>query len=341
MEVIKRAIKENLYFPSEVKDLVHNKKIAFLDIETTGFSRIKNKIILIGLLYQEGDSIVIEQYFAEDPSEEIKILTAFKNAISAFDLIITYNGDTFDIPFLNSKYEIYNIDFSIKKKNSLDLIKMVRSNKNILKLENCKLKTVERKLGINRKDEITGGESVKIYKQFVKTKSKSFKDIVLQHNYDDIYYLPKIMSIYDLIKDINILDFDISIRDEAVKLKVDLSSLFIEGETISVQGNSASLSIPDQIYYSESYSFEWNPQIGDFYLKLQSHQGHLSNNSECIYIDKKDFDFKIDFIDKTIYSVPNNILIIKENKKLIYNNINCLLKDVITQIISNFNMVPI
>ncbi|WP_202708272.1 ribonuclease H-like domain-containing protein [Sporosalibacterium faouarense] len=335
MDIIKHKLDENIYYPDKFLDLISNKEVLFFDIETTGFNRTKNSIVLIGMLYAQGTSIIIEQYFAESLNDEFQLLQAFKNLISKFDVLVSFNGDTFDIPFLNSKYKTHNIDFSIDRDNSFDILKLVRKNKNILGLENCKLKTLEKRLGFNRKDEISGKDSIKIYKSYLKTQNKIYKDIVLQHNFDDIYYLPKTLQIYDLITDITSLNFNLLNHNDGLNIFIDLSNLSIDSEMLCVQGSISPMNFSEQVHYDENYTFKWIPDAGSFKFDIQIHHGYLSNGNECYYLNKDDFRISIDLIDKTIYTVPNNLIIVKDNNNLIYNNIKGLLYETISHIFKN------
>ncbi|HHX67470.1 MAG TPA: hypothetical protein GX708_05360, partial [Gallicola sp.] len=77
-----------------------------LSINTTGINRKKNKIFLINLITGENQII---QYFIDENSKED--LEEFINIIDNRKLI-TFNGESFDLPFLKE----------LLKKNSLDLI---------------------------------------------------------------------------------------------------------------------------------------------------------------------------------------------------------------------------
>ena len=105
------------------------------------------------------------------------------------------NGISFDIPFLNSRFEKPKIDYNMDKSKDTDILRLIKPYKEKLSLSDCKLKTIEKHLGIEREDTISGKESVKLYKEFV-TKDKLLKKkILLSMNYEDIFYLGKIFKI--------------------------------------------------------------------------------------------------------------------------------------------------
>ncbi len=332
MEVIINKINENIYIPNAINYKISGEKICFFDIETTGFNGKKDKIILIGLLYIEKNSIVIKQFFAENIDEEKELLLNFKNDISKFDAFITYNGDSFDIPFLNEKYKSYNVDFSLNKLRGIDLIKVIRKNKKILELDNCSLKTVEEKLGLRRDDKITGKDSAKMYKSYIKNKSLVLKNTIIKHNYDDIFYLPKILRVYDLVENLKKISFNVNMDDKKIEVTFNIDFLTLDKDTLSIVGTTSALNLCDQIYYNENYTFNWNPIEGSIQYSFQIHDGLFSDGKKCVYIDKNDFPLVLSSLDITNYNVPSNIIILKINNDYITNNLRNILEDMLLEI---------
>ncbi len=332
MEIIKKTIKEKLIIPHNLKTSIKNKNYCFLDIETTGLSRKKNSIILIGLLFYKKNKIITKQFFANSLEDEYSILNSFKTTISKFDMYITYNGDAFDIPFLNYRLNYYGVELSLKKDNNLDLLKIVRKNKNILKLKNCKLKTVEKKLGINRKDTINGRESIKMYFQYLKNNDNKIKKIILTHNYEDIYHLSKIIEIYDRIHKY----YTITIYNEnkTKYFSFTIDNIYKKNTMLNISCYSNICNIPNQIYYYENYSIEWNNQTKYINLMLQLYEGILSNNSKCYYLNKNDYNFKLKTIDQTTYELPKNIILISDNNKHQYENIKSITSEFIENVLN-------
>ena len=195
MRVINNIVNIELNF----KLLMPIQNMCFFDIETTGLSKVFHNIYLIGLLYYDFDkeNWMLTQFFADSLNEEKDLLIEFKESIKQFNIIVSYNGDNFDIPFVKHKMDKYNIE--IGEINSFDLYKFIRKNKFIINLPDLKLKTVERFLGINRKDTLSGKECINIYKNFLLTNKKDLLNQVLQHNYDDLQYMPSLLKITNII----------------------------------------------------------------------------------------------------------------------------------------------
>ncbi|WDV44481.1 ribonuclease H-like domain-containing protein [Clostridiaceae bacterium M8S5] len=307
----------------EFNRFINYRNYCFFDIETTGFSGARNKVILIGILYFENNEIIINQFFSESPDDEVTLLIESLKLINKFDTYITYNGDTFDVPFVNKRLQYHNINEQLKKENGLDLIKVVRKNKQILGLEDCKLKSVEKCLGIYRDDKISGKESIDLYKKYVKKPSTDLLETILKHNYDDIYYLPQLLGVYPIISEHKFFSYDFLFNDNNICINFNLDETIFDKNTMSVKIKTSPLSIPKFIHYSDLYNLEWNFDLGELTLDIIINKGKLTSGNKCLYIDLEYIDSYI--YDTSTHTLPSNILIVKEKNALYYENIKQLL----------------
>lgn len=200
MKHIVKEISDNilqLFNPNKIHPFISENlnDILVFDIETTGLHHKSAQVILIGYLYLKNDQIYIEQLFAETPAEEKEILMTFKEIVRSYPYLLSYNGNTFDIPFLRSRYKYHGIDCPLDKSMNIDLLKVARQLSKELDLENYKLKTVEEFLGIYREDAISGKESVDLYFSYVKNPSDALRETILLHNFEDILYLGKVVDL--------------------------------------------------------------------------------------------------------------------------------------------------
>lgn len=170
--------------------------LLFFDIETTGFNRIYDHIISITFMYLENKTWIITQLFAESLDDEFTLLNHGTNLFNDKKIHITYNGNAFDIPFLNIKYVHYNISASLNKSKSYDLYPMARK---ALSLENYKLKSIEKHLGIERIDEISGLECIENYKAYLATGDMQYANLILEHNFEDVLNLLALTKIIDYL----------------------------------------------------------------------------------------------------------------------------------------------
>ncbi len=332
MDIFEYKLDNDIHMPDCIKDEFSDKNICFLDIETTGLSSKYNEIILIGLLSKVDRKVSITQFFANTIDEEYELLIAFEEYLSKFEYIVTYNGASFDLPFIKKRLLHFDIENNIDEIDHLDLLKLVRKNKLILKLENCKLKTVEKSLEIYREDMISGRESVSLYKDYEYTKDKYKRDVILKHNYDDIFYLPKLLSIYEIIdKEIN-LNVDAMFKGAPIVLKITKPSIVFKNNLIYIEGHSELIELPQQVYFKDIYSLNWNLSEGEINIELKYQEAVLSTGDNCLYIDLCYSELSYGKFDNLGYNVSNSIVLLKVDDNIIYDNILKLISIIISDI---------
>lgn len=184
------------YIPTHLRELFSSNFIV-LDIETTGFSRQNASIILIGLVIKSENQLISKQIFSENLDEERFILLELMNILKSLDnyFFITYNGHSFDLPFINAKLQQHSINDQLNLNNNFDLYRLIRKNKKLLNLERHNLKSIEKFLGIKRSDTISGKESIQLYFDYLESSSEVILDKILLHNYEDIKYLLPLLEI--------------------------------------------------------------------------------------------------------------------------------------------------
>ena len=99
--------------------------IPFLDIETTGFSARSSNLYMIGCAYYENDEWQLIQWLAENYEEENEVLKAFLAFAANYSYLIHFNGNQFDIPFLEQKCQQYEINFDFGNFDGLDIYKRI------------------------------------------------------------------------------------------------------------------------------------------------------------------------------------------------------------------------
>ena len=160
--------------------------ILFIDIETTGLSPRNSDLYMIGTGFWENGKWVIRQFFGENAQEEEKVLSEFSDFSRSFTKVVHFNGDRFDIPFLQSKYEEHKLTDPFGRLESFDLYKWVKPYKKQLGLPDCKQKTIERFLKIDREDEYDGGKLIAVYKDYEESRSSELLQLLLLHNFEDV-----------------------------------------------------------------------------------------------------------------------------------------------------------
>ena len=276
------------------------------DIETTGLNSKYCKVILIGILFNEDNKTIIKQFFANSEDNEKELLLSFINFIKYYKNHITFNGLTFDIPFLNSRLKKHNINFSLYKNDDIDILKVIRPFKENLSLSDCKLKTIEKYLGIYREDTICGKESVDLYKEYCATQEDSLKEKILLHNYEDVYYLGKIFKIKDILKEkLNIL----SIITDKFHLDLVPISFKISKNTLSIKYNLFEGTLFNIDIYNDNYSIVSDENT--ILLNLHLNKGVDSNNNIILFYNMSKIiplKFNESLLEDNIYSLCNYLI---------------------------------
>ena len=170
-------------------------KIMFLDIETTGLSPVNSIVYLIGAAYCSGGTWKTVQFFADSPSEESQIIYSFFNFAAAFDTLITYNGNKFDIPFFEERVNSYDLPYNFTLMRGIDIYKRIKPYKCMFALADLRQKSVEHFMGIDRDDEKSGSELIGLYQAYTENPNEYALNLILQHNFDDICGMLKIIPV--------------------------------------------------------------------------------------------------------------------------------------------------
>lgn len=181
----------------------------FFDIETTGFSPTNSSIYLIGCLRKKDDSLIVDQFFAENKEDEKDVLCQFIKLLNQYKTIISFNGIGFDIPFIKAKCDKYGIEEHLKDFQYIDIFKSISNIKFLLKLPNYKQKTIETFLDIHRDDKFSGGELINVYDDYVKTLSAEAEELLLLHNFEDVTGM---LDLIPVLSYLNILNGSFSIK---------------------------------------------------------------------------------------------------------------------------------
>ena len=169
-----------------IEKLCEPEKILFLDIETTGFTARSSYLYLIGCAFFREGSWRTIQWMAENYQEETQLLDAFFRFAENYTMLAHYNGNNFDLPYLMEKCRQLELPYSLDSFEGIDLYRRIASCKTFLCLENCKQKTVEKFLGINREDICSGGDLIGVYQDYVNAPSEEGARLLLLHNRDDL-----------------------------------------------------------------------------------------------------------------------------------------------------------
>ena len=173
----------------EIPEHLDPRKILYLDTETTGLGGSGTVAFLVGMGYLTDSGLEVHQFMLRDYPEEPFQLRHVANGLGKFDVLCTFNGTTFDVPLLESRFLMNRMDRSCLDMPHLDLLHMCRRLWK-LRLGRCNLGRLEEViLGQPRTDDIPGSEVPERYFTYLKTKRMELLEDVLKHNAQDIVSL--------------------------------------------------------------------------------------------------------------------------------------------------------
>jgi uncharacterized protein len=165
-------------------------RLVYLDTETTGLAGGTGTCaFLIGIGAIDGSQFVVRQFFLRDYPDERAALAALGDVLNAYEGIVTFNGKTFDIPLLETRYSLSRLKSPFSDRLHLDLLHPARHVWK-LRLESCQLTNLEKEiLGITRKGDVAGSEIPGIYFDYLRTGNARGLQPVFYHNALDIVTL--------------------------------------------------------------------------------------------------------------------------------------------------------
>ncbi|MDE6619069.1 MAG: ribonuclease H-like domain-containing protein [Lachnospiraceae bacterium] len=176
------------------------KHTLFIDIETTGLYVRSSNLYMIGCAYLDEGSGKAAcwctiQWLATNYEDEVNVLNAFVTFAKPYRYLIHFNGNQFDIPYLQNKLQQYNIHFDFDDFEGIDIYRRLSPYKNFLKLPNCKQKTIENFVSDTvREDQYTGRELIDIYHEYVLNHDEEKEHFLLLHNEEDVKGMLEIVA---------------------------------------------------------------------------------------------------------------------------------------------------
>jgi uncharacterized protein YprB with RNaseH-like and TPR domain len=178
------------------------RRVVFFDIETTGLSGGAGTLAFLagcGWFEPSGD-FTVRQFFLVGPSGERAMLDALGRIFDDASMLVTYNGRTFDVPFMETRWAFHRRDAPTGDLAHFDMLPPARrlwSRREMATPEDegCSLGALERRvLGFHRVGDVPGFEIPARYFQFLRTGDASLVEGVLDHNRHDLVSLAAVMA---------------------------------------------------------------------------------------------------------------------------------------------------
>jgi uncharacterized protein YprB with RNaseH-like and TPR domain len=199
----------------------------FLDLETMGLFA-GQPLVVAGLASLRPDNtIIVEQYVVRDFPDELALLAEVNRQVGSHRVMVTYNGKSFDLPFLTGRSAYYGIRLEPPGVH-FDLLHFCRrawGRKRGLSAENrdcpalsstqalrgtvprfpppeglsplssVSLRSIEQTiLGISRETDLPGELVPEFYYEYLRTGNAGFLKPIVDHNRQDVISLVNVLS---------------------------------------------------------------------------------------------------------------------------------------------------
>jgi uncharacterized protein len=198
-----------------LSEMAHYRRAAFIDTETTGLgggAGVYCFMVGVGTfevyepyaadqlpaapdLNAAPTHFVVRQFFMRNPAEEGALLIALADLLAAYEMTVTFNGRSFDLPLLRMRYSQNrrllpdNRDAPLLNADHphLDLLMPARKVWR-RRLQSCRLINLEQMiLGLQRsEDDVPGALIPELYNHYVRSGQADAMRRVFYHNHEDI-----------------------------------------------------------------------------------------------------------------------------------------------------------
>jgi len=166
------------------------RRALFLDTETTGLAGGTGTVpFLVGLGYFTESGFRVEQLFMRDYDEERSLLESLKDRFQGFDSLVSYNGKSFDMNLIQTRFMLSRMENPAIDYPHLDLLFTSRRIWR-RRIGDCSLSSIERSvLGFKREGDVPGFLIPSLYFEYLRTGNGQPLASVFLHNRWDVVSL--------------------------------------------------------------------------------------------------------------------------------------------------------
>lgn len=174
-------------------------RLCFFDLETTGLAGgAGTQAFLVGTAIIEDGGLHVRQFLLPGFQHERALLAQVAEWSAEAGTLVTFNGRTFDVPLIETRYLLHRLAFPLGELPHLDMLHPARGLWKhrptiagpALDDESCRLSVLERHLaGYHRVGDVPGFEIPSRYFRFVRTGDVHGLEAVLEHNRIDLISL--------------------------------------------------------------------------------------------------------------------------------------------------------
>jgi len=222
----------------------------FLDTETSGLAGGTGTYAFeVGLGRFTEDGFKLAQFFMRHPGEEAALLAGLTEFMHGMKAVVTYNGKSFDIPLLNTRYTMMGMTSPFGDVDHFDLLPLARRLWRI-RLESRTLGNVETQiLGVKRgSEEVPGYLIPDMYFEYLKTGDARPLAGIFYHNAIDILSLAGLFSHSAYLLDDPLLK-ELQYHEDVVSLARLFESLGDIPQAEALYQKSLTLKLDESLYW--------------------------------------------------------------------------------------------
>jgi len=177
----------------------YTSRLCFFDLETTGLAGgAGTQAFLVGCAVLEDGGIHVRQYLLPGFEHERALLSMVTEWAGAQETMVSFNGRSFDMPLIETRYLLHRLAFPFGAMPHLDMLhparRLWKQRPTVagpaLDDDSCKLSVLERHLaGYHRVGDVPGFEIPSRYFRFVRLGDAHGLEAVLEHNRIDLMSL--------------------------------------------------------------------------------------------------------------------------------------------------------
>lgn len=176
-------------------------RTVFIDLETTGISGGAGTLaFLVGCGYFDFGAFQVRQFLLTSYSAERALLAAVAEFFEGADLIVTYNGKTFDVPVMETRWSFHRMSMPLDGVPHFDMLHPARRLWSTRAGQGaddggCRLSTLERVLfDVRRVGDVPGFEIPSRFFRFLRSGDPRPLEPVLEHNRLDLVSLAAVTA---------------------------------------------------------------------------------------------------------------------------------------------------
>jgi uncharacterized protein YprB with RNaseH-like and TPR domain len=166
-------------------------RLAFVDTETTGLAGgTGTYAFLVGVGVFDEERFTIHQFFMRDFHEEPALMRALGGLLDELEAIVSFNGKSFDLPLLETRFLMTRQQPRLIDAPHLDLLPAARRFWKY-RLASCALSSLEAEiLGVKRtQDDVPGWRIPMLYHEYLRSGDARQMPGIFYHNAQDILSL--------------------------------------------------------------------------------------------------------------------------------------------------------